>query len=82
MTKLRDVGIIIVLVAVVYGLMALFMPIIADLSTDARVTMAVEHDMENYPGTSEAMGSAPWLLWFVPALIGGVVIVVRLRAEN
>lgn len=82
MTKLRDVGIIIVLVAVLYGLMALFMPIIADLSTDAQATMDAEHDMTDYPGSSEAMGSAPWLLWFVPALIGGVVIVIRLRAEN
>ena len=82
MTKLRDVGIIIVLVAVVYGLMALFMPIISDLSTEAQATMAAGHDMTDYPGTSEAMGSAPWLLWFVPALIGGVAIVVRLRAED
>lgn len=77
--KLVSVAWIVGGVIIAYLLLTLFMPILVDTSSTANVTMAATSNMSNYPGTTETIISVPWVLYFVPAIGGGIALVVVLR---
>jgi len=52
---------------------------INDLASTANTTMAATSNLSNYPGAAEGVLVAPWFLWFCPAVIGMIVIVVILK---
>ena len=79
MDKLGSVAWIIGGVIICYLLMLVFMPFLAETASTANTTMAATSNMSNYPGTSEAVLSAPWVLWFVPAVGGIIALVLVLR---
>ena len=79
MGKIWQVILIVSGVAALYLLMLVVMPVVADLATTANTTMNASVNMSLYPGASEGMMSAPWILWFVPGTIGMILIVATLR---
>ena len=81
MSKLGSVAWIVGGVIIAYLLLTLFVPILTDTASTANTTMAATSDMSNYPGTSEVVISAPWVLYFVPAIGGGIALVVVLRRQ-
>ncbi len=58
------------------------MPVIVGLASTANTSMAASSNMSNYPGTSEGLIVAPWLLYFVPAILVVIVIVITLKAKR
>lgn len=79
MGKISAVIVVVVMVIAVYLLMLVVMPVVVDMSLTANSTMNATSNMSLYPGTSGAMVSAPWVLWFVPGVIGMIAVVVILK---
>lgn len=79
MNKLGQVGIIVAVVIIAYLLMLVFMPVLTDFASTANTTMSATSNMSNYPGTQEGVLAAPWVLWFAPACIGIVAVVIVLK---
>ena len=79
MDKIGAVIVVVVIMVVVYILMLVTMPVVVDIVAVANATATAEHDMTNYPGSSEFLVSTPWILWFVPGTIGMIAIVIILK---
>lgn len=79
MNKIGQVIIVVAVMIVVYLLMLVVMPFLTDIATTANVTMAASSNLSDYPGASEGLFSALWALWFAPAIIGMIAIVVILK---
>lgn len=82
MNKVVKIGVVIVIVAVVYLMLTIFMTLISGISQDTVAVMESSHNMTDYPGTSEAMGATPWVIWFIPGAIGIGAVVVILRSPT
>jgi len=76
--KLGAVLIVIALVAVCYLILLVVMPTVTGIVETANTTLST-HDLTNYPGASEGLVATPWILWFVPAVIGMIVVVLIVR---
>ena len=79
MNKLGAVIIVVAVVAACYLLLLVTMPILVDFASTANVTMAETSNLTNYPGAAEGVLMAPWPLFFAPAAIGIILIVMILR---
>ena len=79
MNKVGGVIVVVCLVAAAYLIMLVTMPVLIDVATTANTTMTAGSNMANYPGTSGALMSAPWVLWFVPGTIGLASVIVILK---
>jgi len=79
--KLGGVVIIIGLVIVVYLLLLVVMPVMVDIIATSNATMTASSNLTNYPGATESMIATPWVLFFVPGVIGIIVIVIYLRSS-
>lgn len=77
--KLFMLGIVWVLVAVAYIILATMMPAINELVSTANTSLVESANMSNFPGTQEAVTSAPLWLWFIPGMVGIVVSVIMLK---
>ena len=82
MNKIGAVITVVVLVIAAYLLLLVVMPIISDAALTANTTMNASSNMSLYPGTSGFLMSTPWILFFVPGVIGIAVIVVLLRMPS
>jgi H+/Cl- antiporter ClcA len=82
MGKLKTVAIIILSVLGCYGVLAVFISFVSDQTISTNQALVAAHNMAQYPGTSRFLLSVPWILWFVPAVIGIVLIVVVLRRQE
>ena len=80
MGKLGLVAIIAIVVTVTYLLLLLVMPVLTGVVSTTNTTMHASSNMSNYPGTAEAVLSAPWILWFAPGVIGIALIVIILKS--
>ena len=81
MNKIGAVIIVVAVVAVAYLLLLVVMPVFTSIVSTANVSMAnaTANFTTVYPGTSEFMVSTPWIMFFVPGVIGIVLIVMILR---
>lgn len=80
MRKIGHVLIVIGMVIASYLLMLVVIPdVVVPMVETANVTMTASSNLTQYPGASEAMVAAPWVLWFVPAVIGTILIVMIVR---
>ena len=79
MKKMGYIAITVGFTIIVYLLLLITIPILVDFATTANTTMAASSNMTNYPGTSGALMSAPWVLWFVPGALCIVVVIAILR---
>jgi len=66
---------------ILYALLLVFMPFLADTAATVNMSMNASHNMSNYPGASETMLASPWLLMFVPAIIGIIYVVIVLKKK-
>lgn len=76
-------GLIITWVVIVflYIVLAASMPGINDIISEASAALTATSNMTNYPGTKEAIDSAPVWLWFIPGGIGFIATVVMLKKD-
>lgn len=79
MNKLGTVAMIVGFVIVAYLFLLVAMPVITDAVSTANTTMAATSNMSNYPGTQEAVLATPWVLFFVPGVIGIIAVVITLK---
>lgn len=82
MNKLKPILFIVIGVILAYVVLIPTMPILTDTAAESAAILEAEHDMDNYPGSKEGLQFAPWLLYFLPAGIGIVSIVVVLRRRD
>jgi len=67
---------IVVIVTVSYFILTASMPAITEMTGVAANTS----NIENYSGAKEAVQSAPIWLYAIPAIVGGIAIVITLRS--
>jgi len=79
MHKIGQVIVVVVVMIAVYLIMLVVMPVIVDVVATANSTMNASSNMSMYPGTSPAVVATPWILWFVPGVIGMIAVVVILK---
>lgn len=79
MNKIGQVIIVIALVSACYLIILVTMGVVVGLAETANATMTASSNLTNYPGAAEAVLAAPWVLWFVPGVIGMVAIVVIMK---
>ena len=82
MKKFGPVVMVILFVSVVYMILLVIMPFMSDTVSTANTTMAATSNMTNYPGTGEFLLSMPWILWFIPACVGIIAIVIILKRDQ
>lgn len=81
MNKFKAIAIIVIAVLLCYGVLAVFINFVADTTVSTNQALDAASNMALYPGTSGFLLSVPWILWFVPGVIGIVLIVVVLRSN-
>ena len=79
MGKIGQVMVVVAMVAVCYIIMLVVMPVVVGLANAANVTMQASANMSTMPGSVDFMVSIPWILWFCPASIGIIIVVMILR---
>jgi len=80
MGKIGAVIVVVSIVCALYLIMLTVMPVVVDLSLTANSTInASGVNLTAMPGSTEVLVSAPWVLWFVPGVIGMIAIVIILR---
>lgn len=77
MNKIGWVAIIVALTAVSYLILMLVMPILVGVTTTVNATLAPTS--ANHPGAVEVIVATPWLMWWVPGVIGMILIVGILK---
>lgn len=83
MDKFKFVAGTIISVALVETILSFVIPnVLLSFVYSANATIAATSNMSNYPGTSEFLIASPWILYFIPPVIGIVVIVAYLRFQN
>lgn len=82
MNKLRSVLLLIGATAGCYVVLALFINFLSDRVVATNSALASAHNMSQYPGTSGFLLYTPWLLYFVPAVIAIVWLVVILKRKE
>lgn len=81
-TKIVRVALILLTVTAAYLFIIIVIPLLADFASTANTTIGASSNMSNYPGLSGAILGAPLFLYFVPAIIGIVLIIIVLRAPE
>ena len=81
MSKVGAVIIVVVVLIACNIFLLVVWPVITDIVNTANTTMAATTNMSNYPGASETMVATPWLLYFVPNVIGMIIIVGILKSR-
>jgi len=80
MRKVGGIIMVCVAVAICYLIMLVVMPTVVDVTLIANSTInASGINTSLQPGSTEMLIAAPWILWFVPAFIGMIVVVVILK---
>lgn len=80
MNKAGGIAAVIAGVLFLYLFLLVIIPyIVAPLALTANTTMDASSNMSLYPGTSGMLMSASWILFFVPGVIGIVLVVVIMR---
>ena len=79
MNKLGAVLIIIGVVIGCYLILLVTQAVVVNLVESANATITASSNLTNYPGTQGFLLSTPWIMWWVPGVIGMIVIVIILR---
>ena len=79
MNKIGAIAIVIGLVIFTYLFLIVTMPLLTNIVSSANMTMAATSNMSSYPGTSAAIVSVPWIIFFIPGVIGMFLIIMILK---
>ncbi|MDD5702928.1 MAG: hypothetical protein PHU23_12865 [Dehalococcoidales bacterium] len=84
MNKIRSVFFIVVGVIVCYVFLIVCHPVIREAVDTSAATIQTNADYSTtkYPGAIEGLQAAPWVIFFVPAGVGGVALVLVLKRRN
>ncbi len=82
MGKFKSIALLIMGVGMLYAILAIFIEFVADITVTTNATLDAGSNMTNYPGTSGFLLSTPWLLYFAPAIIGIVWLVIILKKRE
>ena len=82
MSKFKSIALLIVGILMLYGVLAIFISFLADTTVSVNQSLNASTNMTAYPGTSGFLLSTPWVLYFVPAVIGIVWLVVILKKRE
>jgi len=82
MSKAKSIALLVAGITICYIMLALFIKFLADTALTTNATLAAGSNMTNYPGTSGFLLSTPWVLYFVPAIIGIIWLVVILKRRS
>lgn len=82
MGKFGTVLLIIIFVVIAYLLVIVAIPFLSDVAVSTNTTMAASSNMSNYPGTSDFLLSIPWIMYFVPAAIGTIAVIITLKGSE
>ena len=82
MNKYGAVITVVFLIIIAYLFLLVIMPILTTTALTANTTMNATSNMSLYPGTSGFLMSIPWIVFFVPGVIGIAIIVVILRMPS
>lgn len=82
MNKLGSLVVIIVGVIFAYVILTASHSAIRDMVSSANTTMVASSNMTNYPGTQSTLLAMPWILYFIPAVIGIAVVVYVLKFKK
>lgn len=81
MNKLGKIALVSGFVIIAYITLLLIMPVLTDTIVTANATMAASSNMSDYPGTAGFFVSMPWILFFVPAVIGTAAVILILKQD-
>ena len=82
MRQLGYVLIVIVMVALCYVTMLVYMPVINTMVQTANATITASGaNLTAMPGSTSFLISTPWLMWFAPAVIGMIAVCIILREQ-
>ena len=79
--KIVQVFLVVGATVVAYLVLTVIMPVLTDMASTANTTMAASSNMSNYPGMAAATIGAPLWLYFAPAIVALVIIVLILRQK-
>lgn len=82
MNKFGAVVVVVFVIIIVYLILLVIMPILTSTALTANTTMNATSNMSLYPGTSGFLMSIPWIVFFVPGVIGIAIIVALLRTPS
>ncbi len=70
---------ILLAVSLTYLLMSITMPLIADFASTSNLTISASSNISQYDGLQGGLLGAPLVLYFIPAIIGIILVVITLR---
>lgn len=84
MNKAKSIMWIIIGLALAYGVVTLFMPVLTDVVTQQDVVLnaSTANITATYPGAKEAMDWTPWALYLIPGFIAVIATVIVLRRQE
>jgi len=84
--RINKIGVVITITFVViltYLLLLVVIPnIVAPMALSANTAMDASSNMSLYPGTSGFLMSTPWILFWIPGVIGLALVVAILRTPS
>ena len=82
MRQFGHVILVIVFVCVVYVILLVVMPTVTSLVSTANYTIEASVNTSLQPGSTSILLMAPWILWWIPACLGILVIVLILKHKG
>lgn len=82
MEKAKQIGLVMLGIGALYAIMAVAIKFLADTSVSVNADLAASSNMAQYPGTSDFLLSSPWVLYFIPAVLGIIWIIIILRGRQ
>ncbi len=81
MGKFKEIFYVIFGVALCEVVMLIFIKFVSDTTLTVNATLVGASNMSRYPGTLGFLLATPWILYFVPAIIGIVLIIIVLKRK-
>ena len=82
MEKFKQIFYVVIGTLLCEGVILIFIKFLSDTTISVNATLMGAHNMTRYPGTLGFLLSTPWILYFVPAVIGIVLVVLILKRQS
>lgn len=82
MGKIKDVGMIIIIVVIVYIMLLGFWPFFTGVVNDVHDQLEDRPGIENYTGAQGGVDMAPWIIFPMPAFGGLIAVVYVLKYKR
>lgn len=69
-------------IIVAYIFLAAVMPAMNEIISTANASLVASANMSNFPGTQEAVETAPVWLWAIPGIVGVVSTAILLKRKS